>query len=100
MHVPIRTFPPMQGGGGGSPDAVDAAGEDVGASDGAAEAVPSVCSLDDVDAAGDSDEDAGDAAGGPPPWHAPRNDAPTINGASRHASEQAHGDQERIRLMG
>jgi hypothetical protein len=36
MQAPIRSCPSMQSGGGGSLDAVDASGGDVGAADGAA----------------------------------------------------------------
>jgi hypothetical protein len=89
----------MHGGGCESPDVVDAADEDVGSADGAADAVPSVCSVD-PDVAGDADEDSGDAAaGGAFPPHAPTNAALAITGASNHASEQAHDDHDRIRLM-
>ena len=86
----------MQGGGGGSLVAVDGSGEDVGAEDGAAGRVASGGSADDADAGGASEDDGDSAGGGAPPPQAPANEALAIMGASRHASEQARDDQERI----
>jgi hypothetical protein len=92
----------MQRGAAGSLVAVDGSGEDVGAEEGAAGRVASGGSADDADAAVDADaggasEDDGDSAGGgAPPPQAPANEALAIMGASRHASEQARDDQERI----